>query len=175
MVVGPRTCGGPSAFGVSSGRERSQHTIARCARSGGAAIAIPNAPFRRLSGILTPCSFFFEEGAAVEAKEIGTTALLVSVASIYLGRFPIAASAFWGGTSIEVRLWIPAPGRWLFEDFDKGIRMRLRSKVIRRHAAAFSSRKMSNHMLRSLGLARLLNLRRVMGAKARSAGHFAVF
>ena len=49
----------------------------------------------------------------------------------------------------------------LFEDLDKWIRMRLRSKVIRRHATALSNRKMPNHVLRSLGLVSLDGIRRV--------------
>lgn len=48
----------------------------------------------------------------------------------------------------------------LFEDLDKWIRMRLRSKVIRRHATALSNSKMPNHVLVHLGLVRLLDLRR---------------
>jgi RNA-directed DNA polymerase len=48
----------------------------------------------------------------------------------------------------------------LFEDLDQWIRMRLRSKVIRRHATANSNRKMPNHVLRSLGLVSLADLRR---------------
>ncbi len=48
----------------------------------------------------------------------------------------------------------------LFEDLDKWIRMRLRSKVIRRHATTLSNRKMPNRVLRSMGLASLDDLRR---------------
>src|SRR5207248_2035261 len=48
----------------------------------------------------------------------------------------------------------------LFEDLDKWIRMRLRSKVIRRHATTNSNRKMPNSVLRSLGLVSLDDLRR---------------
>ena len=48
----------------------------------------------------------------------------------------------------------------LFEDLDKWIRMRLRSKVIRRHATTTSNRKMPNSILRSLGLVSLDGLRR---------------
>jgi RNA-directed DNA polymerase len=48
----------------------------------------------------------------------------------------------------------------LFEDLDKWIRMRLRSKVIRRHATTLSNRKMPNHILRSLGLVSLDDIRR---------------
>lgn len=48
----------------------------------------------------------------------------------------------------------------LFEDLDKWIRMRLRSKVIRRHATTHSNRKMPTHVLRSLGLVSLADLRR---------------
>jgi hypothetical protein len=38
--------------------------------------------------------------------------------------------------------------------------MRLRSKVIRRHATTPSNRKMPNHILRSVGLVSLDDLRR---------------
>lgn len=48
----------------------------------------------------------------------------------------------------------------LFEDLDKWIRMRLRSKVIRRHATALSNAKMPNRVLRSMGLVSLDGLRR---------------
>ena len=48
----------------------------------------------------------------------------------------------------------------LFEDLDKWIRMRLRSKVIRRHATALSNAKMPNRVLRRLGLVSLDDLRR---------------
>lgn len=48
----------------------------------------------------------------------------------------------------------------LFVDLDKWIRMRLRSKVIRRHATTLSNRKMPNRVLRSMGLASLDDLRR---------------
>lgn len=48
----------------------------------------------------------------------------------------------------------------LFEDLDQWIRMRLRSKVIRRHATTLSNRKMPNHILRSMGLVSLDDLRR---------------
>lgn len=48
----------------------------------------------------------------------------------------------------------------LFEDLDKWIRMRLRSKVIRRHATALSNAKMPNRVLRSMGLVSLDSLRR---------------
>jgi group II intron reverse transcriptase/maturase len=48
----------------------------------------------------------------------------------------------------------------LFVDLDKWIRMRLRSKVIRRHATTLSNRKMPNRVLRSLGLVSLDDLRR---------------
>jgi RNA-directed DNA polymerase len=48
----------------------------------------------------------------------------------------------------------------LFEDLDKWIRMRLRSKVIRRHATSLSNRKMPTRVLRSLGLVSLLDIRR---------------
>lgn len=48
----------------------------------------------------------------------------------------------------------------LFEDLDKWIRMRLRSKVIRRHATTLSNAKMPNRVLRSMGLVSLDGLRR---------------
>lgn len=48
----------------------------------------------------------------------------------------------------------------LFEDLDKWIRMRLRSKVIRRHATSLSNAKMPNRVLRSMGLVSLDGLRR---------------
>lgn len=48
----------------------------------------------------------------------------------------------------------------LFEDLDKWIRMRLRSKVIRRHATTLSNRKMPNRVLASMGLVSLDGLRR---------------
>ncbi len=48
----------------------------------------------------------------------------------------------------------------LFEDLDKWIRMRLRSKVIRRHATPLSNAKMPNRVLRSMGLVSLDGLRR---------------
>jgi group II intron reverse transcriptase/maturase len=48
----------------------------------------------------------------------------------------------------------------LFEDLDSWIRMRLRSKVIRRHATTGSNAKMPNHILRGLGLVSLDSLRR---------------
>ncbi len=48
----------------------------------------------------------------------------------------------------------------LFEDLDKWIRMRLRSKVIRRHATPLSNAKMPNSVLRRLGLVSLDDLRR---------------
>ena len=48
----------------------------------------------------------------------------------------------------------------LFEDLDKWIRMRLRSKVIRRHATTLSNSKMPNKVLRGLGLVSLDDLRR---------------
>jgi group II intron reverse transcriptase/maturase len=48
----------------------------------------------------------------------------------------------------------------LFEDLDKWIRMRLRSKVIRRHATTLSNAKMPNRILRGLGLVSLDDLRR---------------
>lgn len=48
----------------------------------------------------------------------------------------------------------------LFEDLDSWIRMRLRSKVIRRHARPGSNAKMPNRVLRSLGLVSLDDLRR---------------
>jgi hypothetical protein len=48
----------------------------------------------------------------------------------------------------------------LFEDLDSWIRMRLRSKVIRRHANALSNAKMPNRVLRSMGLVSLDGLRR---------------
>jgi group II intron reverse transcriptase/maturase len=48
----------------------------------------------------------------------------------------------------------------LFEDLDKWIRMRLRSKVIRHHATTASNSKMPIHVLRSLGLVSLNGLRR---------------
>lgn len=48
----------------------------------------------------------------------------------------------------------------LFEDLDKWIRMRLRSKVIRRHATTLSNAKMPNRVLASMGLVSLDGLRR---------------
>jgi hypothetical protein len=48
----------------------------------------------------------------------------------------------------------------LFEDLDQWIRMRLRSKVIRRHATWRSNAKMPNRVLRGLGLVSLDDLRR---------------
>jgi RNA-directed DNA polymerase len=48
----------------------------------------------------------------------------------------------------------------LFEDLDQWIRMRLRSKVIRRHATTLSNRKMPNRVLQSMGLVSLAHLRR---------------
>jgi len=48
----------------------------------------------------------------------------------------------------------------LFDDLDKWIRMRLRSKVIQRHATSVSNRKMPTHILRSLGLVSLVDLHR---------------
>ena len=48
----------------------------------------------------------------------------------------------------------------LFEDLDGWIRMRLRSKVIRRHATTLSNAKMPNRILRGLGLVSLDDLRR---------------
>ena len=48
----------------------------------------------------------------------------------------------------------------LFEDLDSWIRMRLRSKVIRRHATRLSNFKMPNSVLRGLGLVSLDDLRR---------------
>jgi RNA-directed DNA polymerase len=48
----------------------------------------------------------------------------------------------------------------LFEDLDHWIRMRLRSKVIRRHATSTSNLKMPNHILRGLGLVSLAGIRR---------------
>lgn len=48
----------------------------------------------------------------------------------------------------------------LFEDLDKWIRNRLRSKVIRKHTTALSHLKMPNRILRSMGLVSLLDLRR---------------
>jgi hypothetical protein len=48
----------------------------------------------------------------------------------------------------------------LFEDLDGWIRMRLRSKVIRRHATTRSNSKMPNRVLRGLGLVSLDDLRR---------------
>ncbi len=48
----------------------------------------------------------------------------------------------------------------LFDALDKWIRMRLRSKVIRRHATTLSNRKMPNRVLRFLGLVSLADLRR---------------
>lgn len=48
----------------------------------------------------------------------------------------------------------------LFDDLDKWIRMRLRSKVIRRHATTLSNRKMPNRVLQFLGLVSLLDIRR---------------
>lgn len=48
----------------------------------------------------------------------------------------------------------------LFEDLDAWIRMRLRSKVIRRHAKPYSNAKMPNRVLRALGLVSLNDLRR---------------
>ncbi len=43
----------------------------------------------------------------------------------------------------------------LFEDLDSWIRMRLRSKVIRRHATTTSNAKMPNRILVGLGLVSL--------------------
>jgi RNA-directed DNA polymerase len=48
----------------------------------------------------------------------------------------------------------------LYEDLDGWIRMRLRSKVIRRHATTRSNSKMPNRVLRGLGLVSLDDLRR---------------
>ena len=48
----------------------------------------------------------------------------------------------------------------LFEDLDRWIRMRLRSKVIRRHATTLSNAKMPNRVLVRLGLVSLDGLRR---------------
>ena len=48
----------------------------------------------------------------------------------------------------------------LFESLDKWIRMRLRSKVIRRHAITQSNRRMPISVLRSLALVSLDELRR---------------
>lgn len=48
----------------------------------------------------------------------------------------------------------------LYEDLDKWIRMRLRSKVIRRHATSLSNRKMPNRVLRTMELVSLDDLRR---------------
>jgi len=48
----------------------------------------------------------------------------------------------------------------LFEDLDSWIRMRLRSKVIRRHATTVSNAKMPNRILGGLGLVSLDDLRR---------------
>jgi group II intron reverse transcriptase/maturase len=48
----------------------------------------------------------------------------------------------------------------LFEDLDAWIRMRLRSKVIRRHATVNSNSKMPNRVLRGMGLVSLADLRR---------------
>ena len=48
----------------------------------------------------------------------------------------------------------------LFEDLDRWIRMRLRSKVIRRHPTRLSNSKMPNSVLEGLGLVSLDDLRR---------------
>src|SRR5215212_385781 len=48
----------------------------------------------------------------------------------------------------------------LFEDLDSWIRMRLRSKVIRRHATTTSNAKMPNRVLAGLGLVSLDGIRR---------------
>ena len=48
----------------------------------------------------------------------------------------------------------------LFEKLDRWIRMRLRSKVIGKHATAVSNSKMPTRVLRTLGLVSLLDLRR---------------
>jgi group II intron reverse transcriptase/maturase len=48
----------------------------------------------------------------------------------------------------------------LFDELDKWIRMRLRSKVIRRHATALSNAKMPHRVFVSLGLVSLVDLRR---------------
>ncbi len=60
----------------------------------------------------------------------------------------------------------------LFEDLDGWIRMRLRSKVIRRHATTLSNAKMPNRILRGLGLVSLDDLRRayLSPARGRSLG-----
>ena len=48
----------------------------------------------------------------------------------------------------------------LFDELDKWIRMRLRSKVIRRHATSLSNAKMPHRVFVSLGLVSLVDLRR---------------
>ena len=48
----------------------------------------------------------------------------------------------------------------LFEKLDRWIRMRLRSKVIGKHATAVSNSKVPTRVLRTLGLVSLLDLRR---------------
>ncbi len=48
----------------------------------------------------------------------------------------------------------------LFDDLDQWIRMRLRSKVIRRHATTLSNAKMPNRVLAGMGLVSLGGLRR---------------
>lgn len=47
-----------------------------------------------------------------------------------------------------------------FDHLDRWIRMRLRSKVIRKHATPVSNSKMLNRVLHTLGLVSLLDLRR---------------
>jgi len=48
----------------------------------------------------------------------------------------------------------------LFDALDKWIRMRLRSKVLGRHATALSNTKMPHRVFVSLGLVSLVDLRR---------------
>jgi Group II intron, maturase-specific domain. len=48
----------------------------------------------------------------------------------------------------------------LFDDLDRWIRTRLRSKVFRRYTVRCSNRKMPNRVFRELGLVSLVELRR---------------